>query len=60
MRTDFPDAENIMRITLTIEPDEGMYCGGSFRFDIAINDNYPHDPPKVKCLQKVRLRGGRV
>lgn len=31
-----------------------MYKGGAFQFSFAINTNYPHDPPKVKCLQKVR------
>lgn len=32
----------------------GMYRGGAFQFSFAINTNYPHDPPKVKCTQKVR------
>jgi ubiquitin-conjugating enzyme E2 M len=32
-----------------------MYKAGSFKFTFAINNNYPHDPPKVKCTQKVRL-----
>lgn len=31
-----------------------MYKGGAFKFSFAINTNYPHDPPKVKCLQTVR------
>src|SRR5580765_4557440 len=30
-----------------------MYKGGAFKFSFAINTNYPHDPPKVKCTQKV-------
>jgi ubiquitin-conjugating enzyme E2 M len=33
----------------------GMYKGGSFVFNFVINLNYPHEPPKVKCTQKVRL-----
>lgn len=33
----------------------GMYKGGAFVFSFAINTNYPHDPPKVKCTQTVRL-----
>ncbi|MCJ1348709.1 NEDD8-conjugating protein ubc12 [Peltigera leucophlebia] len=53
MRTNFPDPDNILHFILTIEPDEGMYRGGSFNFNFAINQNFPHDPPKVKCLQKV-------
>lgn len=34
----------------------GMYKGGAFKFSFAINTNYPHDPPKVKCIQKVSCR----
>ena len=33
----------------------GMYKGGAFNFSFAINANYPHDPPKVKCTQTVSL-----
>ncbi|KAH8147896.1 uncharacterized protein LAJ45_07997 [Morchella importuna] len=53
MRTNFPDPEDILNFTLTIEPDEGMYKGGSFNFTFAINQNFPHEPPKVKCTQKI-------
>lgn len=30
-----------------------MYKGGEFLFKFTINSNYPHDPPKVKCVPKV-------
>ena len=53
MKTHFPDPENILNFTLTIEPDEGMYKGGAFNFSFNINQNFPHDPPKVKCTQKI-------
>lgn len=53
MRTHFPNPDDILNFTLTIEPDEGMYKGGSFVFDFKINQNFPHDPPKVKCTQKI-------
>lgn len=53
MRTDFPNPDDILNFTLTIEPDEGMYKGGAFHFSFAINQNFPHDPPKVKCTQKI-------
>ena len=33
-----------------------MYKGGAFNFSFAINTNYPHDPPKVKCTQTVSLK----
>jgi ubiquitin-conjugating enzyme E2 M len=32
----------------------GIYKGGVFHFTFAINLNYPHEPPKVRCTQKVR------
>lgn len=53
MKTSFPNPDDILNFTLTIEPDEGMYKGGSFQFNFAINQNFPHDPPKVKCTQKI-------
>ncbi|KAI9805734.1 MAG: Chitin synthase, class 2 [Piccolia ochrophora] len=53
MRTDFPNPDDILSFTLTIDPDEGMYKGGSFVFSFNINQNFPHDPPKVKCTQKI-------
>ena len=53
MKTSFPNPDDILNFTLTIEPDEGMYKGGSFYFNFAINQNFPHDPPKVKCTQKI-------
>lgn len=30
-----------------------MYKGGQFSFTFAISANFPHDPPKVKCTQKL-------
>ncbi|PWN48221.1 putative ubiquitin-conjugating enzyme E2 [Violaceomyces palustris] len=53
MKTHFADPNDVLNFTLTIEPDEGMYKNGSFTFTFAINTNYPHDPPKVKCTQKI-------
>ncbi|EGX50521.1 NEDD8-conjugating protein ubc12 [Orbilia oligospora] len=53
MKTHFPDPDDILNFTLTIEPDEGMYKGGAFNFDFTINQNFPHEPPKVLCKQKI-------
>ena len=53
MKTSFPNPDDILNFTLTIEPDEGMYKGGSFHFNFTINQNFPHDPPKVKCTEKI-------
>lgn len=53
MKMNFPNPDDIQNFTLTIEPDEGMYKGGSFHFTFSINQNFPHDPPKVKGTQKI-------
>ncbi|MCJ1351653.1 MAG: NEDD8-conjugating protein ubc12 [Icmadophila ericetorum] len=53
MTTTFPSPDDILNFTLTISPDEGMYKAGTFNFTFAINQNFPHDPPKVKCTQKI-------
>lgn len=53
MAVDFPDPDDLLNFILTIEPDEGMYRGGKFTFDFAINQNFPHEPPKVQCREKI-------
>jgi ubiquitin-protein ligase len=53
MDIEYPDENDQLNFTLIINPDEGMYKGGSFKFNFAINQNFPHDPPKVKCIQKI-------
>lgn len=53
MKTHFPDPDDTLNFTLTIEPDEGMYKGGRFIFTFAIAQGFPHEAPKVKCTQKI-------
>jgi ubiquitin-conjugating enzyme E2 M len=53
MKTDFPDPDDTLNFTLTIEPDEGMYKGGRFYFTFAISQGFPHEAPTVKCTQKI-------
>ncbi|KAH8912043.1 NEDD8-conjugating enzyme UBC12 [Coniochaeta sp. PMI_546] len=53
MRTEFPDPDNILSFILYIEPDEGMYKGGRFSFTFNITPNFPHEPPKVQCREKI-------
>ncbi|THH33558.1 hypothetical protein EUX98_g679 [Antrodiella citrinella] len=36
-----------------IRVQKGMYKGGLFTFSFNINPNYPHEPPKVKCVPKI-------
>ncbi|KAI0996427.1 hypothetical protein K3495_g11754 [Podosphaera aphanis] len=53
MRTDFPDPDDMLNFSLIIEPDEGIYKGGRFHFTFVISQNFPHEAPKVKCVQKI-------
>jgi len=53
MKMAFANPDDLLNFTLTIEPDEGMYKGGSFHFSFAIGNEYPHQPPKVRCTQKI-------
>ncbi|KAG0246884.1 putative ubiquitin-conjugating enzyme E2 [Mortierella sp. GBAus27b] len=53
MKMRFPVADDLLNFELDITPDEGFYSGGTFKFSFAVNGNYPHDAPSVKCLQKI-------
>ncbi len=53
MSTEFPDPDDILNFVLTIDPDEGMYRTGRFTFEFAINQSFPHEPPKVLCREKI-------
>ncbi|CCC09061.1 hypothetical protein SMACR_03110 [Sordaria macrospora] len=53
MKTEFPDPDDILNFILYIEPDEGMYKGGKFSFTFNITPNFPHEPPKVQCREKI-------
>ncbi|KAF2482710.1 ubiquitin-conjugating enzyme/RWD-like protein [Neohortaea acidophila] len=53
MKTHFPNADDILNFTLTLTPDEGLYKGGVFNFTFAIPSTFPHEPPKVKCKEKI-------
>src|SRR4051812_1671192 len=45
----------VMLISTWVVLCTGFYKGGVFRFTFAINNNYPHEPPKIRCVQKVRI-----
>ncbi|KAH9944168.1 E2 ubiquitin-conjugating enzyme [Epithele typhae] len=53
METKFENPTDLLNFTLYIRPDDGMYQGGTFEFSFQINANYPHEPPKVKCVKKI-------
>ncbi|KAI1418573.1 putative NEDD8 conjugating enzyme [Hypoxylon sp. FL1857] len=53
MKTIFPDPDDILNFVLEITPDEGIYHSGRFTFTFTMGPNYPHEPPKVRCQQKI-------
>lgn len=53
MKTHFPNPDDILNFTLSLQPDEGLYKSGLFTFSFAIPSTFPHEPPKVKCQQKI-------
>ncbi|CBZ52154.1 Ubiquitin carrier protein, related [Neospora caninum Liverpool] len=44
---------SLLDMQLRIAPDDGFWRGGKFLFFISIPPNYPHDPPKVKCMDQI-------
>ncbi|EEB05994.1 NEDD8-conjugating enzyme Ubc12 [Schizosaccharomyces japonicus yFS275] len=53
MKAEWPNPADLSDLVLYIAPDEGFYKGGVFKFSVKIGANYPHEPPKVKCLNKI-------
>jgi ubiquitin-conjugating enzyme E2 M len=49
----FPVPDDILQFEVNIMPDEGYYKGGNLHFQFKIGANYPHDPPKVQCTQRI-------
>ena len=52
-RMEFSDPDDLLNFCLVIVPDEGFYRGGRFQFFFKIGPNYPYEPPKVKCSNKI-------
>jgi len=52
-KTEFPDPDDLLSFKLKIFPDEGFYRHGQFSFSFKIGEQYPHEPPKVKCENKI-------
>ncbi|CRL08370.1 CLUMA_CG021234, isoform A [Clunio marinus] len=53
VKTSFPDSNNLSEFYLTVQPNEGLWKDGRFKFLITINEDYNMMPPKVKCLTKI-------
>ncbi|CAR29910.1 hypothetical protein ZYGR_0AD06000 [Zygosaccharomyces rouxii] len=45
--------DSIPLLQLAVKPDEGYYKGGNFTFELLFNEQYPMEPPKVKCLNRI-------
>jgi len=53
MKTYFPVTDDILNFELILKPDEGLYKSGTFNFTFAVPSSFPHEPPKVKCKEKI-------
>lgn len=53
IKVSFPNPSDIFRFDLTIIPQENYYKGGHFNFQVEINNNFPIEPPKIKCKSKI-------
>lgn len=51
--THFPDPNNLMNFLVTVTPDEGYWRNYSYQFQFKIPNLYPHEPPKIRCLDKI-------
>jgi len=49
----FPNMNDLMNFEVVINPDKGYWGGYVYRFSFAVPDMYPHEPPKVRCLDKI-------
>lgn len=53
VRDPMSDFKQSPLLKLTISPNEGFYEGGNFVFDMEFNENYPIEPPAVRCLNRI-------
>jgi ubiquitin-conjugating enzyme E2 M len=49
----FPDPSDFFNFFIKITPQQGYYRGGKFSFKVEVNNNFPIEPPKIKCLNKI-------
>lgn len=49
------DEKNRQVLYVTVNPKDGVWLGGSFRFRLNFPDAYPHEPPKATYLGPTRL-----
>lgn len=49
----FPNANDLMNFEVIVAPDQGFWQGYQYTFQFHIPDMYPHESPKVKCVDKI-------
>ncbi|CAI5758508.1 unnamed protein product [Candida verbasci] len=49
----FPQPSSLFEFDLKLIPNSGYYKNGKFQFKCEINSNFPIEPPKIKCLNKI-------
>lgn len=49
----FPNPNDLMNFEVRVTPDDGYWKGFEYNFKFEVPDMYPHEPPKVKCLNKI-------
>jgi ubiquitin-conjugating enzyme E2 M len=49
----FPNPNDLTRFNVLVSPDSGMWMGARYNFSFVVPALYPHEPPKVTCLDKI-------
>ncbi|XP_041358643.1 uncharacterized protein LOC121375315 [Gigantopelta aegis] len=47
------DPDDVHKITLEISPNDGLYKGGRFLFEVIMEEDFPVTPPAVRCLTPI-------
>jgi ubiquitin-conjugating enzyme E2 M len=50
---EFPNPNDLTVFNVTVAPDSGCWSGAKYLFSFNIPPTYPHDPPKVHCMNKI-------
>ena len=55
VKLQFPDKNNIMEFEATIKIDdsESLWYPATYKFNVKVPPNYPHDPPRCTCMTKI-------
>ncbi len=55
VKLNFPNKDNIMEFeaTIKIDDEESLWYPSTYKFNIKVPPNYPHDPPRCTCMTKI-------